>query len=198
MSDTIDYGTARQAMVAGQLRPEGVTDPLVLAAMASVPREQFVPEALRPVAYMDRSLLVDSGAPMMAPAELGRLLDGLAPRPGECALVVGPGGGYAAAVLERIGCLVDRCDGAEGGAKKRYDLILVEGAIEEFPESLEARLAPGGRVGAAVLDRGIARLSIGRLSVGGSGRHGLGFKSVADAGVPPLAGFARPRPEFVF
>jgi protein-L-isoaspartate(D-aspartate) O-methyltransferase len=193
MSDTIDYGAARQAMVLGQLRPEGVTDPLVLAAMASVQREQFVPSALRPIAYMDRSLLIDAGAPMMAPAELGRLLDGLAARPGESALVVGPGGAYAAAVLEKIGCMVDRCDGAEGGARKRYDLILVEGAIEVFPESLEARLAPGGRVGAAIVDRGVARLSIGRSS-----RHGLGFKSIADAGVPPLAGFARPRPEFVF
>lgn len=193
MSDTIDFGAARQAMVAGQLRPQGVTDPLVLGAMGSVPREAFVPEALRAVAYMDRPLVLPDGAPMMAPAELGQLLDALAPRPGESALVVGPGGAYAAAVLAAIGCAVERAEGADGGARKRYDLILVEGAIEQLPEALEARLAPGGRVGAAILDRGVARLSIGRAS-----RHGLGFRSIADAGVPPLAGFARPRPEFVF
>jgi protein-L-isoaspartate(D-aspartate) O-methyltransferase len=193
MDDTSDSAAARRAMIDGQLRPQGVTDALVLAAMAAVPREQFVPAPLRAVAYMDRSLLLADGAPMMAPAELGQLLDGLAPRPGESALVVGPGGAYSAAVLEAIGCAVERTDTADGGARKRYDLILVEGAIGQFPEALEARLAPGGRAGAAILDRGVARLSIGRSS-----RHGLGFKSIADAGVPPLAGFARPRPEFVF
>src|SRR5215212_9778259 len=95
-----DFAAARRAMVDSQLRPEGVTDPAVLAAMASIPREQFVPEALKPLAYMDRPLHLADGKAMMAPAALARLLTELQPRAGERALVVGSGSDYAAKVLE--------------------------------------------------------------------------------------------------
>jgi hypothetical protein len=98
-----DYDAARLAMVDGQLRPQGVNDRLVLNAMAAVPREQFVPEDLRPLAYVDRSLPIGDGR-MLAPATvLGLLLTQMLPEKGERALVVGAGTGYSAAVLQGIG-----------------------------------------------------------------------------------------------
>src|SRR5215218_1325814 len=91
-----DFAAARRAMIDSQLRPEGVTNPAVLAAMGSIPREQFVPEELRPLAYSDRPLDFGKGQSMMAPAALARLLGELEPRAGERALVVGSDNGYAA------------------------------------------------------------------------------------------------------
>src|SRR5437868_5393274 len=98
-----DFAAARRAMIDNQLRPEGVTDPAVLAAMASVPREQFVPEAMRALAYSDRPLGLGNGQALMPPAALARLLTEIEPRAGERALVVGSGNHYAAKVLEALG-----------------------------------------------------------------------------------------------
>jgi protein-L-isoaspartate(D-aspartate) O-methyltransferase len=98
-----DYAAARQAMVDSQLRPEGVSDPAVVAAMSLVPREQFVPDEQKPLAYIDRSVPLGEGRALPAPAVLGLLLTALAPVRGERALVVGAGTGYAAAVLKEMG-----------------------------------------------------------------------------------------------
>src|SRR3546814_10097514 len=99
-----DFASARRAMVDSQLRPVGVTDPAVLAAMGLIAREQFVPEDARPLAYADRSVALAAGRFLSPPAVLGQLLTQLAPRKGERALVVGAGTGYSAAVLGAIGC----------------------------------------------------------------------------------------------
>src|SRR4029453_11340053 len=98
-----DFSLARLAMVDNQLRPEGVTDRAVLAAMGSVERERFVPEGARALAYFDRPLKLAKGRAMMPPAALGRLLSELAPQPGERALILGSGTGYSAALLRQIG-----------------------------------------------------------------------------------------------
>ena len=191
--EAADYGVARRAMVANQLRPQGVTDARVLDAMGSVPRENFLPADKQALAYSDRSQLLDNGAPMMPPAELGLVLTRLAPQPGERALVVGGGGAYAAALLRHIGLAVDAGDSAGQG----YDIILVEGAIEQLPAELIGRLAPGGRVGAAIVEDGVTRLATGRGAIDQSGGRSVGFTSFAEAQVPVLPGFAR-APAFVF
>ena len=82
------FSLARRAMVDSQLRPEAVTDRGVLAAMASVERENFVPESARALAYFDRPLRLSDSRAMMPPAALGRLLSELAPRAGERALII--------------------------------------------------------------------------------------------------------------
>ena len=179
-------------MVLNQLRPQGVSNTAVLAAMGAVPREQFVPDGMRAAAYADRSLLFDGGAPMMPPAELGVLLTALDPLPGERALVVGAGGAYSAAVLEALGLTVDRTDVAAPAGGSDYDVVIVEGAVEQFPAWVAGLLSPGGRVGAALVDGGVARLSVGRAA-GGT----IGFTSIADAQVPPHPAFAR-TPVFTF
>lgn len=183
-----DFAAARRAMIDSQLRPQGVSDPAVLAAMAAVPREEFVPEALRPIAYSDRPLDLGEGKAMMPPSALASLVAALEPRPGERALVVGSGNAYAARVLEAIGLDVDLAEAADSAAKVSYDLILVDGAVGEVPAGIVAALAPNGRLATGVDDNGVTRLAIGRVSGGV-----LGLRRYADSEVPVLPGFSRPR-----
>ena len=201
MPDSAAYfDVARRVMVASQLRPQGVTDARVLAAMGSVPRQDHVPSGSQAVAYGDRPLRLDDGSPMMPPAELGLLLTRLAPIPGERALVVGGGGGYAAALLRHIGLNVATAADADAYADAGsgpVDLILVEGAIDQLPEGLARRLAPNGRVGAAIVEDGVTRLAIGRAVAGSSGGNTVGFNSFAEAQVPVLPGTSS-APAFAF
>jgi protein-L-isoaspartate(D-aspartate) O-methyltransferase len=204
-----DFAAARAAMVESQLRPQGVTDPAVLGAMGSVPREAFLPPATRPVAYVDRAVLMGEGRFLAAPAVLGSLLTQMMPVRGQRALVAGAGTGYSAAVLEAIGVQVVALESSAGlaasardngiqvvegpleaGWKKGapYDQILIDGAVEYIPDAIVDQLANGGRLGTALVDRGITRLIVGR-KVGGA----FGYLSMSDAGVPALPGFARPR-----
>ena len=204
-----DYAAARQAMVDSQLRPQGVNDPAVLAAISAVPRERFVPEHSRPLAYIDRAVAIGGGRMLSEPSVLGLLLTEMAPVRGERALVVGAGTGYSAAVLGKMGLDVVAVESSpelavqardngveiveaplEAGHKARapYDLILIDGAVEYIPEPLIRQLADGGRLGAALIDRGVTRLIVGRKAGGGFGYH-----SIADAGVAVLPGFTRPR-----
>jgi len=81
-STATDFAIARRAMIDSQLRPQGVTDVAVLAAMAAVPREAFVPENAASVAYTDRSIAIEGKGAMMPPAPLARLLTAAAPRSG--------------------------------------------------------------------------------------------------------------------
>jgi protein-L-isoaspartate(D-aspartate) O-methyltransferase len=202
-----DFRAARTAMVESQLRPQGVTDPAVLDAMGTIPREKFLPPETRPLAYVDRALLMGDGRFLPAPAVLGSLLTQMMPRRGQRALVVGAGTGYSAAVLAAIGLSVtalesspalaaaardngvDAVEGPlEAGWKKGapFDQILLDGAVEHIPEALIAQLADGGRLGAGLVDRGITRLIVGRKAGGA-----FGYSSLSDAGVPALPGFAR-------
>jgi protein-L-isoaspartate(D-aspartate) O-methyltransferase len=183
-----DFAAARRAMIDSQLRPQGVSDPAVLAAMAAVPREEFVPEAVRAIAYSDRPIDLGQGKAMMPPSALASLVSALEPRPGERALVVGSGNAYAARVLEAIGLDVDLADTADSAAKAFYDLILIDGAVGEVPAGLAAALVPNGRLATGVDDDGVTRLAIGRVSGGV-----LGLRRYADSEVPVLPGFSRPR-----
>ncbi len=204
-----DFAVARRAMIDSQLRPQGVTDRGVLAAMASVERERFVPAGSRDFAYFDRPLKIGADRSMMPPAALGRLLSEAAPVAGEKALVVGAGTGYSAALLSAIGLNVvaietdeslvgvakdagievAKGDLAKGHAKAApYDFILLDGAVEQLPDTLLEQLVEGGRVAAALVDRGVSRLVVGR-KVHGS----VGLATIVDADVGRLPGFERPK-----
>lgn len=196
-------------MIENQLRPVGVTDRAVLEAMGKVPREQFVPEEVRPIAYADRSLPLGGERFMPAPAVLGQLLTQIAPRQSERALVVGAATGYSAAVLAAMGCQVTALEcSAELAARARqlglrvaegpleagykagapYDIVLFDGAVEHLPDAIVRQLADGGRLGGALIDRGVVRLIAGQKVSGA-----FGYFSIGDAGVAPLPGFTRPR-----
>lgn len=205
-----DFSAARDAMIDSQLRPQGVNDPVVLAAMASVPRESFVPEDRRALAYADRAVPIGEGRQLPSATATGLLLTQLAPRKGERALVVGAASGYCAALLDRIGldvvaveespalCAWARDNGisvvqaplAEGHADGApYDLLLIDGAVEDVPQALIDQLADGGRCGTGLTDRSLTRLAVGRKS-GGK----IGFITIADVGLTVLPGFGKPRP----
>ncbi|MCZ8302091.1 MAG: protein-L-isoaspartate O-methyltransferase [Beijerinckiaceae bacterium] len=97
---------ARRVMVDNQIRTFDVTDPAVLLAFETVPRDLFVTPADRRIAYSDRPLQVGTGLaarPMLPPLILARMLQSLEARPGEKALDVLGGAGYAAALLVAMG-----------------------------------------------------------------------------------------------
>jgi protein-L-isoaspartate(D-aspartate) O-methyltransferase len=96
----------RSNMVDGQLRPSKVSDPRVLAAMRSLPRERFLPPALAAVAYGDQNVALPEGRCLIEPLVLARLVQLADPAPDERVLVVGAGTGYGAAVLAACGAAV--------------------------------------------------------------------------------------------
>ena len=202
-----NFEQMRAAMVASQLRTTAVDDPRVLAAMAAVPRERFVPADRRALAYADVATPLGGDRAMVAPAVLGRLLTEARVRAGEHALVVGSATGYSAAVLTALGCDVTALEADEGlsgamsegasmvrgplaegwAAAAPYDLILFDGAIEIVPEAIAAQLAEGGRIAAPLIERGVSRLAIGVKAAGV-----IGWRRIVEAAAPLLPGFAAP------
>src|SRR3546814_469479 len=177
----------RRAMVASQLRTTGVNDPRVVAAMGAVPRERFVPDDRITVAYADALVPLGNGRQLNTPMSLGRLLTEARPREDDQALVIGAATGYAAAVLARMvrSVVAVEEDAALAAAAKAalkgtnaklvegplakgykkgapYDLILIDGAVELISDALVDQLAERGRLVAAILDNGVARIPIGR------------------------------------
>ena len=96
----------RAEMVERQLRGRGIRDEAVLAAMAAVPRELFVPSDLSRHAYGDEALPIEVGQAISQPYIVAQMTELLEPRPGMRVLEVGTGSGYQAAVLAAIGCRV--------------------------------------------------------------------------------------------
>jgi protein-L-isoaspartate(D-aspartate) O-methyltransferase len=156
-----------------RLRAGGVSDERVLAAMASVPRELFVPPGQREEAYADRALGIGEGQTISQPLMVGILVAALEPRPGDRILDVGTGSGYQAAVIaacgtrvvtvERIAALAERAretlgkldldvevvvgDGSLGWPEAApFDGIAVGAAAPRVPRTLVEQLAPGGRL----------------------------------------------------
>jgi protein-L-isoaspartate(D-aspartate) O-methyltransferase len=108
----VDFRTARQAMVDGQVRTSDVTNLALITAMLDIPREAFVPAAQAPLAYLDRDAPVSdatSAGParyLMKPMVLARLIQAAAPGRRDRVLVIGAGTGYAAAVIARLAARV--------------------------------------------------------------------------------------------
>lgn len=216
------YDAARTHMIESQLRPNKVTDERVLAAVARIRRELFVPGHLRDVAYVDDDLPLGGGRYLMAPMVAARLVQAAAPERGDAVLVVGAGTGYEAAVLGLIvravvaleqdpelarlarAALVDEAIASvnvvEGqladGHRLRapYDAIVFAGAIAELPDEIPAQLAEGGRL-VAVVKTGAS--AVGRATVMTRTGGVIARRVIFDAATPLLAGFA-PKPAFVF
>jgi protein-L-isoaspartate(D-aspartate) O-methyltransferase len=203
---------ARAAMVASQLRTSGVSDARVVAAMADVAREDYLPESQRAFAYRDRSLPLGNGRMQNPPLATGLLLTEARIAAGEKLLVIGAAGGYAAAIAAHIGATVTMVEEDAGlaalartalgetvtlvegplaggaPANAPYDLLLIDGAVEEIPDALAAQLRDGGRVVTGLIDRGVTRIASG-VRTGA----GVGLASIVDSEIAPLPGFEKPR-----
>lgn len=181
---------ARRAMIDSQLRTSGVNEPWVLAAMASIPREDFVPEGARAAAYIDRAVALGNGRWLAAPLVHGRMLAEAAPQATDKALLVGDGAGYLAALLRPlVGTLdaVDPADAAKAGPGG-YTLLVIDGAAEVLPDALAARLADDGRVVTGQVLRGVTRLAVGRKAAGR-----VALLPLAEIGIPVLPELAAPK-----
>jgi protein-L-isoaspartate(D-aspartate) O-methyltransferase len=126
-------------MVATQLRARGIRDERVLAALSSVPREQFVPDWQRGVAYADEALPIPAGQTISQPYMVARMTELLAVLPGERVLEIGTGSGYQAAVLATLGGQVTTIERhAELAAAARERLVRLG-----FGETIEVRVGDG-------------------------------------------------------
>ncbi|MDE2596235.1 MAG: protein-L-isoaspartate O-methyltransferase [Sphingomonadales bacterium] len=188
----VNLAAARRAMIDSQLRTSGVNEPWVLTAMNSLPREDFVPAALRDTCYIDRALPLGEGRFLAAPLVHGKMLAEAAPAKDDRALVVTSGSDYLAALLAPLVGSMDRIDAAEAalkgvarGKRGTYSLLVIDGAIEQLPANLAAALAEGGRVVTGLAERGVTRLAVGRMIA-----DQVVLQPLADIGMPVLAEFA--------
>lgn len=215
---TADAAAMREAMVSSQLRTSGVDDVRVVGAMATVAREDFVPPQARSLAYRDRPVPLGRARFLNAPLATGLLMTQAEIVAEDRVLLIGAATGYAAALLAMLGARVtaveedadllaaaranlagiDHVDVVEAPlaagypADAPYDVLLVDGAVEELPQPLLAQLRTDGRIATGLVDRGLTRLATGRRTEGGTGT--LAF---ADYECVVLPGFAR-APAFRF
>jgi protein-L-isoaspartate(D-aspartate) O-methyltransferase len=215
------FDDARLYMIEGQLRPNKVTDERLIDAVQRIRREVFVPRSLRAIAYVDDDLPLGGDRYLMNPMVAVRLLQAVAAKPKDVAMVVGAGVGYEAAVLSllarsvvafepdpelaRLGraALVDHQLAAvtyvetpvAAGPRQRvpYDVILFGGAAAAVPGEISGQLAEGGRM-AVVLRR---HDGIGRATLVARTGGVLAQRVIFDAATPILPGFDV-RPGFVF
>lgn len=186
-----DTKTARRAMIDSQLRTSGVNEEYALARMIAVPREDFLPADKAAQAYIDRAVMLGDQGHLAAPLFYGKLLLEAAPAPTDRVLVVNGGTGYLAALLAPLVGSLTEVTAAEAAAldgKGEYDLIVIDGAIEQLPEGLAAALADDGRIATGLLLRQVTRLASGRKIAG----H-VNLQPVEDLGIPVLAAFAAPK-----
>ena len=169
----MDLEQARDQMISQQLRTWDVLDERVLSVMGEIPRERFLPEAYRGLAFADASIPIGHGEVMLPPKIQGRLLQAVAPGPDDSVLEVGTGTGFLTACLARLGRSVSsleiredfhaaagprlreicglepelRCaDVLAGDLEGRYDVVVVTGSLPVYDPRFERVLAPGGRL----------------------------------------------------
>jgi protein-L-isoaspartate(D-aspartate) O-methyltransferase len=183
---------ARKAMIDSQLRTSGINAPFVLARMAAVPREDFVPASARGIAYIDRAIALGNGRYLAAPVVQGMMLQEAHPTAGDKALLVDGGSGYLAELLRPLAGSLKVLSPTEatGAARKPGDftLLMIDGAIEQLPHDLIQRLADGARVVTGMLRDGLTRLATGRKAAGE-----VALVPLAELGVPVLPEFAAPK-----
>lgn len=170
----MDMSAERSQMVHDQIEARGVRDPLVLEAMRTIPREEFLPSNLYEFAYDDAPLPIAEEQTISQPYIVAFMIEALALKGGEKVLEIGTGSGYAAAVLgeiakevytiERIQLLADQAssvlkemdyhnvhvlhsDGTRGWPEQApFDAIVVAAGGPTIPETLKSQLKIGGRL----------------------------------------------------
>lgn len=220
------FETARLAMVELQLRPNGVRDPSILNAFATLPRETFVPEQQKALAYRDEAVAVAAAGPgsparfLLAPMVLARMLQFAAPSKADHALDIGGATGYSAAILSQLCGKVDALEGTEAmAAGMRHCLQKAGvGGVAVHAGPMNDGLAASKPFGLILVNGGVGaepKVLFDQLADGGrliaiirKGWFGQAFlfskyegavsgRAVFDAGAEILPGFEA-KPEFVF
>ncbi len=214
-----DFAAARRHMVDGQVRTADVTDPRILGAMQTIPRERFLPATAAGIAYLDLDAPAGEGnRRLLKPMVLAKLIHAAEIADTDRVLDVGCTTGYGAAVLSNLAAevvaleedaklaaaakahLADRAHvsvvtgpltaGWPGAAP--YDVIVMEGASEIVPESLFGQLKDGGRLVCVVGAGPGAKATIFRRT-----GDETGARHIFDASAAVLPGFVKPL-EFAF
>ena len=215
-----DYEQARRSMVDCQVRPSDVTRYAIIEAMLETPREQFVPGAMRSVAYAESEIPLGSGRTLMAPRTFAKLLEAAQVRPDDLVLDLAPGLGYSSAVLARLATAVIAIEPDEAMAGQAadtlarleydnvvlthgdaaagdpdhapFDVIFINGGIEEVPATLTDQLKTGGRL-VAIQMSGV----VGQCRVTVKSPNAATARPIFDATAPVLEGFEKAK-EFSF
>jgi protein-L-isoaspartate(D-aspartate) O-methyltransferase len=167
VKERVGHATARRAMIDSQLRVSGVNDPAILAAFASVAREDFVPAAARAIAYMDRAVPLGDGTVLAPALTHGQMLTAAEVTAADHVLVIGQPGTYLAALVAQLGAKVTvAAPDGDWATAAPYSLVLIDGAIAVAPPALVAVLADHGRVVTGLVERGVMRLATGRRVLG--------------------------------
>lgn len=215
------YAAARINMVDSQVRPNKVTDGRIIAAMRTLPREEFVPETARHLAYIDEDVALPGGRVLMEPMVIARLIQLAAPVAGERALVVASGTGYGAAILAACGLRVTALEQDKDLAAiaettltqyapgvtlvsgpldagwvpgSPYDVILIEGAVPAIPQALGGQLRrDGGRLVGVVNQRNRKGFAV----LAEVSEAGLSQRAAFDCNTPTIPSLI-PAPAFSF
>jgi protein-L-isoaspartate(D-aspartate) O-methyltransferase len=217
----VDFAAARANMVDCQLRTNKVRDPRVLHAFETLPRELFVPEARRGIAYVDKDLEIAPDRHLMEPMVLARLIQEAAVEPDDLVLAIGGASGYSSAILSQLAATVVALESDPGLAARAgeiraelgidnvvaedgpldagypsqapYNAILIDGAVPEVPAAIADQLADGGRLVTVVREAAAPGRAVLMRRTG----EVVSGRILFDAATPLLPGFARAE-EFVF
>ena len=204
-----EFAQRRVTMVDSQVRPSDVTKFPIIAAMLAVPREAFVPAGREEAAYMGENLEIAPGRVMLEPRTLAKMLDALDLQPTERVMDLGTGLGYAAAVLAELVAEVVAVEehpalAAEAarrlaavrnvtlhigplvaGANGPFDVIILQGAVEQVPDAILAQLKDHGRIAALFMAGALGTVRIGHKAEGR-----VSWRYAFNASSPILPGFS--------
>ena len=207
---------ARINMVENQIRPSDVTDLRLQDAMRTIPRELFLPKTVRSLAYSEERLEIVPGRRVIEPRTLAKMIQAAEVKASDLVLVVGASSGYAAAIISKLAAAVVALEEdpslsesaaanfshldidtvavvtgalAEGyPSQAPYDVILIDGGVEQVPTALTDQLAEGGRLIAITLGGAVGAVrQYERWGGQTSSRY------LFDATAALLPGFAAPR-----
>lgn len=218
---SLNTDAARQQMVMQQVRAWSVLNTAVLEAMASVPREKFVPAEYAALAFADTTIPLAGGQRTMTPQVEGRLLQALEIGPGDDILEVGTGSGFVTACLARLGrrvtsleirpelaeaarrrlselgvgnCDIQVADAFQWQATGAFDCIAIGGSLPVYDPRFQEWLAPGGRLFVVTGQAPAMEAWLVRRPRAGGG---FSRESLFETVLPPLDHAPQPEP-FVF
>ena len=199
-------------MVDTQIRPSDVTKFPIIDAFLYVPREKFVPDGKREAAYIGENFAIGQNRVILEPRTLAKLLDALNISNDELVLDIGTGLGYSSAVISQLSEVVIAVEDdsslaseaeeilseigvdnvvvqvskLEDGAPEHgpYDVIILQGGVEEIPGSIINQLKDGGRVGAIYIEEGL-----GTAKIGFKLNDKINWRYSFNAAAPVLPGF---------